>query len=45
MKKFLSCFLVLFIIVGSLFAVTDSDILAASKLLEIYYDDLKVFVD
>ena len=45
MKKFLSCFLVFFIIVGSLFAVTDSDILAASKLLEISYDDLKVFAD
>ena len=44
-KKILSCFLVLFIIVGSLFAVTDSDILAASKLLEISYEDLKIFVD
>ena len=45
MKKFLLCFLVLFVIVGSLFAVTDSDILAASKLLETSYGDLKVFVD
>ena len=28
-----------------MFAVTDSDILAASKLLEISYEDLKIFVD
>ena len=45
MKKILSCFFVLFIIVESLFAVIDSDIMAASQLLEISYDDLKVFVD